>query len=366
PYGLKDHELFSKSSRILLKKKRKLFLEDIHQQKEYYINCSRNVDKEDWYFALLRASKLRLSSHTEPTIHDFQESLENPTTFDQNAMNHLISNIHSNPSQFEMQWFNALLGRIFLGIYKTENTKSFFYNKILSKIEKLNARRPPFLEEISLRSVDAGHSAPQITQPRFIHLTPQGEYTGDLHISYDGHFRVELETVLKWKYSDRLPPIRIDLVLAITLRSIEGKLMVKIKEPPTNRAWLGFYRKPKMEWIVEPVVWEKRIGYSVVSKAIQAKIEEILTETIVLPNMDDMVFFQTNGVGGIFGKQEDLGSKQMECNDHTSLSYHSLPKLYSAPSDLIVTEDHLSTSVSSLASTAVSSTPVRKGWFRRN
>ncbi|KAI8051924.1 putative integral membrane protein conserved region-domain-containing protein, partial [Gilbertella persicaria] len=290
PYGLKDHELFSKSSRILLKKKKRLFLEDTQQQKEYYLNCSRSVDKEDWYFALLKANKPSLQA-TEP---------KDATVFDQDAMNHLISTIHSNPSQFEMQWFNALLGRIFLGIYKTERTKSFFYNKILSKIEKLNARRPPFLEEISLRSVDGGHGPPQITQPRFIHLSPQGEYTGDVQLSYDGHFRVELETVLTWKYSDRLPPIRIDLVLAITLKSIEGKLMIKIKEPPTNRAWLGFYRKPKMEWIVEPVVWEKRIGFSVVSKAIQTKIEEILAETLVLPNMDDMVFFQTDGVGGIF------------------------------------------------------------------
>ncbi|KAG1074726.1 hypothetical protein G6F42_025683 [Rhizopus arrhizus] len=221
-------------------------------------------------------------------------------------MNHLISTIHSEPSHFELQWFNALLGRIFLGIYKTDRTKSFFYNKILKKIDKLNARRPPFLEEISLRSVDGGHAAPQITKPRFIHLSPQGEYTGDIHLFYDGHFRVELETVLRWKYSDRLPPIRIDLVLAITLKSIEGKMMIKIKEPPTNRAWMGFYKKPKMEWIVEPVVWEKRIGYSVVSKAVQTKIEEIFTETMVLPNMDDIVFFQTEGgLGGIFGREEE-------------------------------------------------------------
>ncbi|OAD04127.1 hypothetical protein MUCCIDRAFT_37277, partial [Mucor lusitanicus CBS 277.49] len=306
PHGLKDHELYSKSSRIQLKKKKSSSIYLENQQNEcYYLHCHRCVDKEDWYIALLRASKLELTSsqHGEPPIKDLQKSLENSTHFDQDAMNHLISTIHSDPSHFELQWFNALLGRIFLGIYKTDRSRLFFYNKILKKIDKLNARRPPFLEEITLRSVDGGHAAPQITQPRFIHLSPQGEYTGDVQLFYDGHFRVELETVLKWKYSDRLPPIRIDLVLAITLKSIEGKMMIKIKEPPTNRAWMGFYKKPKMEWIVEPVVWEKRIGYSVVSKAIQAKIEEIFGETMVLPNMDDVVFFQTEGGslgGGIF------------------------------------------------------------------
>lgn len=364
PHGLKDHELFSKSSRIQLKKKKKGF--HFENQHEYYLHCNRCVDKEDWYVALLRASKLEFTSsqHGEPPIKDLQKSVENSTHFDQDAMNHLISTIHSDPSHFELQWFNALLGRIFLGIYKTDRTKSFFYNKILKKVEKLNARRPPFLEEISLRSVDGGHAAPQITKPRFIHLSPQGEYTGDVQLFYDGHFRVELETVLKWKYSDRLPPIRIDLILAITLKSIEGKMMIKIKEPPTNRTWMGFYKKPKMEWIVEPVVWEKRIGYSVVSKAIKTKIEEIFTETMVLPNMDDMVFFQTEGgVGGIFGKEDEAVSKTLS-SGVTDLSYHSLPELYSTPSDLVVTADPFPPLSTSVSSTAI--IPMKKRWFKRN
>jgi hypothetical protein len=387
PCGLKDYELFGKINRIQLKMKKTLLLMDGLVEKDYYINCSRCVDKEDWYIALERASKLHLSSsqHGEPASKDLQSSLNNSTHFDQDAMNHLISTVHSDPSHFELQWLNALLGRIFLGIYKTEKTKSFFYNKILSKIAKLNARRPPFLEEITVRSVDGGHGPPLITQPRLIHLSPQGEYTGDVHLFYDGHFRVELETVLKWKYSDRLPPIRIDLVLAITLKSIEGELMFKIKEPPTNHAWMGFYKKPKMEWIVEPLVWEKRMGYSMVSKAIQTKIEDIIAETMVLPNMDDMVFFQTEGVGGIYGEEDNFGKssatsfdldkkkstakssmteKQLATSDVSSLSYQSLPGLYSSPSELVVTADHfplLSTSVSSTAAR-----PVRKSWFRRN
>jgi hypothetical protein len=119
-------------------------------------------------------------------------------------------------------------------------------------------------------------------------------------LQYDGGFRLEIETVLKWKYSDLLKPLTIDLVLGIMLKEISGKLLIKIKEPPTNRFWYAFYECPKMEWKVEPLVWEKRVGYSVVVKAIETKIQEFIMETMVLPHFDDITFLQTNGVGGIF------------------------------------------------------------------
>ncbi|KAG0934243.1 hypothetical protein G6F57_009258 [Rhizopus arrhizus] len=327
PAGLKDHEFFSKRNWIHLRRK-SLDVSD------YYLNCNRCVDKEDWYVTLIRASQLELPK------------IKNSTQFDQAAMNHLISTVHSDPSQFELQWLNALLGRLFLGIYKTERTRNFFYQKILTKVAKLNARRPPFLEQITVRSVDGGHGAPYITQPHLVRLSPGGEYTCEMHVLYEGCFRVELETVLKWTYSDRLPPIRIDLVLAITLKSIEGKMMVKIKEPPSNRAWYGFHKSPKMDWIIEPVVWEKRIGYSVVSKAIKSKIEEIFRETLELPNMDDIVFFATDGMGGLFDKQDN---------------YESLPELYSAPSVSVVSNDRFP-----LLSTSNSLAVPKRRWFNRN
>ncbi|RCH80071.1 hypothetical protein CU098_002140 [Rhizopus stolonifer] len=328
PPKLKDYEFYSKRNWIHLRRK-------TVELSDYYLNCNRCFDKEDWYTTLRRASQLELS--------DFKNS----TQFDQPAMNHLISTIHSDPAQLELQWLNALIGRLFLGIYKTERTRQFFDQKILSKVAKLNARRPPFLEEITVRSVKGGQGAPYITQPRLVCLSPQGEYTCEMQMLYQGGFRVELETVLKWTYSDRLPPIRIDLVLAITLKSIEGKMTLKIKEPPTNRLWYGFHKSPKMDWIIEPVVWEKRIGYSVVSKAIKAKIEEIFRETLELPNMDDLVFFATDGLGGLFDSQDN---------------YESLPELYSAPSVSVVSSDP----VPLMTSTGnCKQQQVKKRWFNR-
>ncbi|KAI8638913.1 putative integral membrane protein conserved region-domain-containing protein [Parasitella parasitica] len=281
PPGLQDYELYSKPHLIKLQ----------HKDSTYYINCHKCIDKEDWYFAFIRASKSTLLRNK--VMHD-------NTHFDQSAMNHLITMVHSDEHHFQTQWLNAILGRVFFGVYRTQDIKDALYKKVITKLDKINAKRPPFLGEITVRSVDPGHSLPRFTQPKLLGLSPTGELTAEAHMQYDGGFRIEIETVLKWKYSDLLRPLTIDLVLGITLKEIQGKLLIKIKEPPTNRLWYAFHECPKMEWKVEPVVWEKRVGYSVVVKAIETKIQEFIMETMVLPHFDDITFFPTDGVGGIF------------------------------------------------------------------
>lgn len=290
PPGLQDFELFSKPHLIKLENK---------ENGSYFVNCNRCIDKEDWFFALIRASKLPLTNQPQPFQH------HDKTHFDQIAMNHLITMVHSDEHHFQTQWLNAILGRIFFGVYRTQDVKDALYKKVMSKLDKINSKRPPFLGEITVRSVDPGHSLPRFTQPKLLGLSPTGELTAEAHMQYDGGFRIEISTELKWKYSDRLRPLTMDIVLGITLKEIEGKLLIKIKEPPTNRFWYGFHECPKMEWKVEPVVWEKEIGYSVVVKAIQTKIQEFIMETMVLPNFDDITFFPTNGVGGIFEVSPD-------------------------------------------------------------
>ncbi|KAI8987484.1 putative integral membrane protein conserved region-domain-containing protein [Mycotypha africana] len=325
PPGLKDFELYSKPNLIKLVLKedepssttitattataaskevrdtipREASTSDTKQKKSYFINCSKCIDKEDWYCAFLHATN---TSATTDKTH-----------FEQAAMNDLIKTVYSNEHHFQTQWFNALFGRIFLGIYRTKDIQHVLYKKVITKLDKINAKRPPFLGEITVRSVDPGHGIPAITQPKLLNLSPTGEMTAEAYLQYRGAFRIEIETVLVWKYSDRLKPLTIDLVLSITLNEIKGKLAIKIKEPPTNRFWYGFYECPSMDWKVEPVVWEKRVGYSVVVKAIESKIQELIVETMVIPHFDDITFFPTeDGVGGIFEKKtqaEDIPSK---------------------------------------------------------
>ncbi|KAI8372741.1 putative integral membrane protein conserved region-domain-containing protein [Radiomyces spectabilis] len=387
PPGLQDFELFSRPHLIKLEKKLSSVLlphfddaQPLMDESAYYINCNRCIDKEDWYFAFRRASQLQLAAHGEPPLSTLKH-MQDTLPFDQVAMNQLINTVYSDEHHLQTQWFNTILGRMFFAVYKTDQVKSTFYKKVIAKIDKINAKRPPFLGEITVRSVDPGHSVPYLTQPRLLGLSPTGELTVEANMQYDGGFRLEIETVLKWKYSDRLRPLTIDLVLGIALKSIQGKFLMKIKEPPTNRLWYGFYELPKMEWIVDPVVWEKRVGYSVVVKAIETKIQELIMETMVLPNMDDITFFPTDGVGGIFSKSADEDplpkrepeSQSQEEDDSSVTGGHkkearssSMPTARSAPSLFAATTSTTTTTTPAAPATKSHPTKVRKrSWFTK-
>jgi hypothetical protein len=332
PPGLQDFELFSKPHTIRLKS----------QETTFYVNCNKCIDKEDWFFTFIRASKQ-------------QANKKDKTHFDQSAMNHLITMVHSDEHHFQTQWLNAILGRLFFGVYRTDLVKNALYKKVMSKLDKINSKRPPFLGEINVRSVDPGHALPHFTQPKLLGLSPTGELTAEAYMQYDGGFRIEIETSLLWKYSDRLKPLTLDLVLGITLKHIEGKILIKIKEPPTNRFWYGFYECPKMEWKVEPVVWEKRVGYSVVVKAIETKIQEFIMETMVLPHFDDITFFPTNGVGGIFEVSPDKQEEEEGVQEEKASAEVPASTTTNSTSTAPVAEStSTTTSAASIASTSTS------------
>ncbi|CAM0137833.1 hypothetical protein VKS41_001047 [Umbelopsis sp. WA50703] len=310
PNNLQEYEVFARPASIKLEKKSgsipsdkdnvPLLDDDSLENSSYYLTCERCIDKEDWYFALRRASKLPANKPAEH-LDKIQES----TQFDQSAMNQLIATIHSDEHHFHTQWLNALLGRIFFAIYKTNEVKQFLYQKVVTKVNKLNEKTPPFLGDIRVRAVHVGQSIPYFTQPRLLGMGPSGELTGECNINYTGGFKLEIDTLVKWKYSDRLRPLNLNIVLTLALNKIKGKVLFKIKEPPTNRLWYGFYEPPEMDWSIEPVVWDKRIGYSLIINTIEAKLKELVMENMVLPNMDDTPFFPTNSAGGIFGFESD-------------------------------------------------------------
>lgn len=260
-----------------------------------YLTCARRIDKEDWYLGLLEAQHLLVDNEEDP-----QYVMMDNTHFDASAMEELIRQVQSSPSHRETAWINAVFGRLFLAMYKTDRLKNFVETKIRRKIDK--TKRPTFLDEITVRKVDVGESVPFITDPKLLSLSPEGEVVVEAQVEYNGGLTIEIETDFNWSYHSRMKPIRMHLILSVKLKKMAGRLMFKLKAPPTNRYWLAFFEMPEMEWKITPVVADKQIKLAIVTNAIESRIREVMAETIVLPNMDDTSFCPSQGKGGIFGE----------------------------------------------------------------
>ncbi|KAI9486811.1 MAG: hypothetical protein EXX96DRAFT_550706 [Benjaminiella poitrasii] len=276
--------------------------------RKLYLTCARNIDKEDWYFGLIEANHIMQedSSAYAPENSPQYVMMDN-THFDASALEDLIRQVQSSSSHQETAWINAILGRIFLGMYKTDRLKNLVEMKIRKKIDK--TKRPSFLDEIHVRDVDVGQSVPFITNPRLLSLTPEGEVIVEAKVEYKGGLTIEIETDFNWSYSSRMKPIRMNLVLAVTLKRLSGRMMFKLKAPPTNRFWLSFFEMPEMEWKITPVVADKTIKLGIITNAIESRIREVMAETFVLPNMEDTAFCASGGKGGIFGKYVKVEAK---------------------------------------------------------
>ncbi|CEG69406.1 hypothetical protein RMATCC62417_05487 [Rhizopus microsporus] len=294
PEGKPENELFSRSSVIRLG--------DIQSDTTYFLNCNRKVDKEDWYLGLIDAHNMLKDSPNEA-----QYVMMDSTHFDASAIEDLIYHVQSTPSHRETAWMNAIIGRLFLGMYKTDMFKEWVETKVKKKI---NTKRPQFLDEIVVRKVDVGQTVPYITDPKLVSITAEGEIVAEATVEYQGGLAVEIQTDINWSYSSRMKPIRMNVVLSVQLKKLFGRMMLKLKSPPSNRCWLAFYDMPEMEWKITPIVADKQITLSIVTNAIESRIREVMAETFVLPNMDDTPFCFSCGKGGIFGNRVPVVAKK--------------------------------------------------------
>ncbi|WVO12542.1 hypothetical protein L204_100142 [Cryptococcus depauperatus] len=313
----KDGEMFSKRHAIVLKVKNQgaskgLSIltramgadgsrnEDLINRPIYLFSKS-NSRMEDWYLALLAVSSQCLTSDTVFSTEDMQN---------------LVDTIDIEPDPIPMRWFNAALGRVFFGYYRTEAFEQFIMQKMMKKLSKV--QRPTFLGPIVVREVNVGKCPPFFSKPMLKDLSPLGQAAFEVHVSHrspDVRFTVATTATIPTGFK----PYVVDLVLAVVLKSFEGNLVVQIKGPPSNRIWYAFTQMPKMDIDVIPVVSERKIQIGMVLKAIEKQLRDVVAESVVLPNMDDLAFFDTSSLpvrGGIFDtaakiKRNERGEKEV-------------------------------------------------------
>lgn len=367
PEGLTDSEIFHKDLPVMVRRKdmfprrRKTTdkkstentstpdgspsqgpISEIAPEAKYFLYAVSPNEKEDWFLALLRASKLDdKDAATIDTETDSQKAIQGASTtttdpssknitrpnssscsyikynFDRAAILKLISTIHSDEHHCQYQWLNAFTGRIFLSLYKTPLVKAYIVQKIMKKVAKVSSKKPSFLGDIKVRELDVGDAVPLITQPRLLELAPTGDMVMEMNVDYAGGFRVDIETEAIISVTTRLKPMRFPLVLAVVLKSLSGRVRIRVKPPPSNRFWMGFYEMPKMDLVIEPILADKAVKFSVLLQAIEKRIFEMLMETMVLPNMDDYPIYPSQGTGGIFYGDPNTDASAIDPTDES-------------------------------------------------
>nr|QEJ80711.1 hypothetical protein [Teratosphaeria gauchensis] len=292
---LKEADLFIKRTAIVLTpvslpagREQQQFAA-VSQPRPFYLFSSTCSEKEDFYHALL-------TTRNPPPI---------PRPIVAEDIIKLQSTLHASAMTAETRAFNALVGRIFLAMHRTP----FLENLVRSKIEKKIARvqKPAFIASLDVKSIDLGNSAPVISNPRLRDINISGDTTVGLDIRYNGGVKVVISALAKLDLGPRFKARTVDLVLATSLRRLQGHMSFRIKAPPSNRIWFCFDTMPDMDIKVEPVVSQRQITYTFILRAIEERIRSVVGETLVKPNWDDVPFFDTRDQavrGGIWCEDE--------------------------------------------------------------
>ncbi|UJO24894.1 Nucleus-vacuole junction protein 2 [Fulvia fulva] len=262
--------------------------------KPFYLFSATNIEKEDFYHALLYARS------KPPT----------PRPLDSDALIKLQSMLHSSSLTSETRALNALLGRVFLGVHHGERLVDFVRAKIERKLNRI--QKPNFITSLRLRSLDLGDAGPVFTNLKLRDLNISGDTTISADMRYNGGLSITLLAVAKLDLGQRFKTRTVDLVLKTSLKRVQGTMLLHIKPPPSNRLWFTFETMPELEIRVEPVVSERKITYGFVLRAIEERVRSAIAEGLVKPNWDDVPFpmQDTRGSSTRGGSWSDVGQEE--------------------------------------------------------
>ncbi|EXJ82230.1 hypothetical protein A1O3_06043 [Capronia epimyces CBS 606.96] len=295
-----EGELWIKRNAIRLKRKTNT-AGDTPSSLPFYLFSENLSEKEDFYFALLK--------NQEKTT---DEDPPAPQQFEIDDIVKLVQQLHSSEEHLQTRWLNAVIGRLFLAMYKTPELEEFVRKKLTKKISRV--KKPNFITKLALKKIDLGNGAPFVTNPRLRDLTVDGDCTVEADVDYTGNFRIEIAATARIELGARFKPRQVDMVLAITCKRLKGHALVRFKPPPSNRTWFSFEKMPELDLVLEPIVSSRQITYNFILRAIESRIREVVAESICLPFWDDIAFMDTQGQryrGGIW-KREPVSATTTE------------------------------------------------------
>jgi hypothetical protein len=295
-----EGELWIKRHAIRLKRK-KTQVGDKASSLPFFLFGQSLSEKEDFYHAILKNQEKSITE--DPPV---------PQLFDVNHAVLLVQKLHSSEEHLQTRWLNAMIGRVFLAMYKTPELEGFIREKLTKKISRV--KKPTFITKLGLRSIDLGTSAPFFTNPRLKDLTVNGDCMIEADVNYTGGLRIEIAATARIDLGTRFKAREVDMVLAVTCKKLQGHALVRCKPPPSNRLWFTFEKMPQLDLDIEPIVSSRQITYTFILRTIESRIREVVGESIVQPFWDDVPFFDTRHQkyrGGIWKKDSEAHTTEI-------------------------------------------------------
>lgn len=331
---IQEGELYAKRNAICLSRREDSIVDLRGLTPPFYLFCQSQSAKEDFYHALLKNQEKSPNSPYSPP---------SPQLYDAKDMVKLVQDLHASEEHLQTRWINALIGRVFLAMYKTPEMYEFVRSKITKKISRV--QKPNFISNIALQKIDMGQGAPSVTNPRLKDLTVDGDCTVEADVSYSGNFRIEISATARIDLGPRIKPRSVNLVLAVVLKKLTGHVLLRVKPPPSNRVWFCFASKPDMTMTIEPIVSTRQITYGIILRGIESRIREVVEETIVFPYWDDVPFLDTSSLvyrGGIWQRDIPKNQDGVEIPDDPEAQNEAEETADAIPVDALKTKDERS------------------------
>ncbi|KUL85314.1 hypothetical protein ZTR_07983 [Talaromyces verruculosus] len=329
-----EGELYAKRNAICLSRREDSIADLRGLTPPFYLFCHSQSAKEDFYHALLK---------NQEKIPNSPNSPPSPQLYDAKDIVKLVQDLHASEDHLQTRWVNALIGRLFLAMYKTPEMHEFVRTKITKKISRVP--KPNFISNIALRKIDMGQGAPSITNPRLKDLTLDGDCTVETDVNYSGNFRIEISATARIDLGPRIKARSVDLVLAVVLKKLSGHMLIRFKPPPSNRIWFCFATKPDMTMTIEPIVSTRQITYGIILRGIESRIREVVEETLVFPYWDDVPFLDTTSFpfrGGVWQRDIPKNQDGVEIPDESEARNDSEESADAIPVDALKTKDERS------------------------
>ncbi|KAL6942011.1 hypothetical protein ACO0QE_003175 [Hanseniaspora vineae] len=282
-----------------------------------------NSVKEDWYFALLDASKSNAPSASSSSFNTTCPEMKPPITahFKTKDMLKLVQIINSTEGQLSTKWLNVILGRLFLSFKENEKMSNIIKNKIYTKLSKINT--PGYFDGFKIIHLYPGDVAPIFTNPKTRQISIEGDCEVSVDVAYAGNLVVQMSAILSVPMGFKKPknlPVDVKLIL----KKLNGTLVFKMKKPPSNRIWYCFEHDPEMDMDIEPLVSNRNFNYNMITGLMKSKIQDALKESLVFPFMDDIVYYTLDEYqdyfykGGVWDFSENVVSNEQDGNSDPS------------------------------------------------